>query len=198
MINLAGRKIAVFDAEIKVPIEKCSRGWNSHDEMGVACLVIFDYLNMRYRVFNEDNASEAMAILHDYDFVVGFNTVRFDWPLIQATYPDIIGGRTRKATDCDILRQIWISRGLNPDVFVPRTHGGFKLDDVAFDTIGMRKTLSGEQAPILFQQGRLVEVIDYCLEDVRIERALFEFAVQHGYIIRGGQQFRIQFAGLTR
>jgi hypothetical protein len=202
--KLAGRKIAVFDAEIKKRIEDCSRGWDSHDEMGVSVLVIFDYATMRYRVFDDRNCEEAISILKGYELVVGFNTVKFDWKLIKATWPveyvthspelrdgAVVQSDGRISRDFDILREMWLTLGLDPDRFNPATHGGYKLDDVAFDTLGMRKTSNGALAPIMFQEGRIAELIDYCIEDVRIERTLFEFVVEYGYVLRGDRIIEI-------
>lgn len=193
MTELHGKKIAVFDLEIKRPIEMLSNGWNSHNEMGISCLCLYDYFTGRYRVFDDHSALDCLAIIKHYDLVVGYNTVNFDWKVVNSNWykPTLDGGRTSK--DFDILREIWISKGLNPDVFVGKTHGGVKLDDVAFETIGMRKTLDGALAPKLFQQGRIAECIDYCLEDVRIEKTLFEFVVANGHVVRNGQQIPIYF-----
>ena len=193
MNNLAGRKIAVFDAEIKKPINKCTKGWQSHDEMGVSVLVIFDYQTMRYRIFGDNNIEEALDILFYHDLVVGFNTVRFDWKLLKATYIESCAKRAlnRKSKDYDILREIWKLLGLNPDVFSPKTHGGYKLDDVARESINMQKSGDGALAPLLYQQNRLYDVIDYCVEDVRIERTLFECAIENGYVIRNGEKIRL-------
>lgn len=185
-----GENIAVFDAEIKKRIEDCSNGWNSHDEMGISVLVIFDYAEMRYRVFDDRNKDEALEILNAYDLVVGFNTVKFDWKLIHATWQHTA---QRISKDYDVLREIWTAKGLNPDVFDPRTHGGYKLDDVAFDTIGLRKSGDGALAPVLFQEGRWSELCDYCIRDVQIEKELFEFVAKHGYVIRGGRQINLAF-----
>jgi DEAD/DEAH box helicase domain-containing protein len=188
MNSLAGLPIAVFDAEIKKPIEQCSKGWQSHDEMGISVLVIFDYRTMRYRVFDDKNHEEALEILYGYDLVVGFNTVGFDWKLINATWP---ANRERRSRDYDILREIWIAQGLNPNEFVPQTHGGFKLDDVAADTLQMRKSANGALAPIMYQEGRWADLVDYCIEDVRIEKTLFEFVVNHGFVIRRNNVIRL-------
>jgi len=206
--HLEGRKIVVFDAEIKNRIEDCSKGWQSHDEMGISVLVIFDYATMRYRVFDDHNAQEAIALLWNSDLCVGFNTVGFDWKLIRATYPTLIEtghketptetfkGFGRTSSDFDILFEIWISLGLNPHKFEPRTHGGYKLDDVAQETIAMKKTSSGELAPIMFQQGRFADLVDYCIEDVRIEKTLFEFAAANGYVVRNGRAIPIDLTKL--
>ena len=187
--QLKGKHIAVFYLEIKTPIEKCSKGWQSHDEMGISCLCLFDYSTDRYRVFDDANKDECLEILNDYDFVVGFNTVNFDWKVVLATWGS---GEGRISKDFDILREIWIAKGLNPDVFNPKTHGGYKLDDVADETISMRKSGNGALAPQLYQEGRIAEVIDYCLEDVRIEKTLFEYIINNGYCIRHGTPISIK------
>jgi DEAD/DEAH box helicase domain-containing protein len=203
---LAGRKIAVFDAEIKKRIKDCSKGWQSHDEMGVSVLCIFDYATMRYRVFDDRNAQEAMNMLYGYDLVVGFNTVGFDWKLLKASWPEqckatkfqirdgvAVKEDGRISRDFDVLREIWLSLNLDPDRFNPASHGGYKLDDVAWETIKMRKTANGALAPVMFQEGRFADLVDYCLEDVRIERTLFEFVVDHGFVVRGGKVICIPF-----
>ena len=184
-----GKKIAVFDLEIKKPIEECSRGWDSHDEMGVSVLCLYDYLTGRYRVFDDRNMREGLEILALHEIVVGFNTVNFDWRVLGATYPEMV----RVSRDFDILREIWKSRGLDPDHFDYRTHGGFKLDDVAFDTIGLRKTGNGAHAPLLYKEGRWAELVDYCLQDVKVEKELFEFIALNGYIIRYQNRLPVEF-----
>ncbi len=187
-----GKKIAVFDCEIKTPIEKCSRGWQSHDEMGVSVLVIFDYSTMRYRVFDDTNHNQAMQILDGYDLVVGFNTVGFDWKLLNATYPPASGTFKRISQDYDILREIWISLGLDPDHFDSSTHGGYKLDDVAHETIGLSKSGNGAHAAILYQAGKWSELVDYCIQDVKVEKELFEFCAKYGYVIRNGRIIKVR------
>ena len=187
--SLHGKKIAVFDLEIKRTIESLEKGWNDHANMGISVLCLYDYFTGRYRVFDDKNKDECLQILHNYDLVAGFNTVKFDWQVVNKSWPN---GYTRIGKDFDVLREIWISKGLDPDNFNGRTHGGYKLDDVAFDTVGMKKTANGALAPIMFQEGRFADLVDYCIEDVRIERTLFEFVVQNGYVIRNGQQIPLK------
>ncbi len=187
---LSGKKIAVYDLEIKQPIESLVKGWNDHVNMGISCLCLFDYFTNRYRVFDDNSKLEALDILLTYDYIVGYNTVNFDYRVVTACW-SIPQDKTRVSKDFDILREIWVSKGLNPDKFVPYTHGGVKLDDVAEETIHMKKTLDGATAPKYYQQGRLAEVIDYCLEDVRIEKTLFEFIIENGFVIRNNSRIII-------
>lgn len=189
--DLRGKRIAVFDIEIKASIESLAGGWNDHAGMGISCLCLYDYVTGRYRVFDDHNIQEAVAMLTTYDWVVGYNTVKFDWKVLAANA--LPCEQSRLSHDFDMLREIWKARGLDPDRFNGKTHGGYKLDDVAFETIGMRKSGDGALAPKLYQAGRYAELHDYCLEDVRIERSLFEHIVEHGFVKRNGEQIPIVF-----
>lgn len=82
----------------------------------------------------------------------------------------------------DILEQIWISQGLNPDRFVPATHGGWSLDAVCGSTLGVVKSGNGALAPHWWQQGKRGRVIDYCLRDVWLEAQLLLHIIKNRYV----------------
>lgn len=147
---MKGKNIVVYDLEIKTPIEKLTRGWNSKDEMGVSVGCAYDYLNNRYRVFMDDNLYELVDRLNAPDtLVVAFNHIGFD---------------------NDLLRQTKIER---PD------KKGFSLDD-HLRTLGLSlKTANGSLAPIWWQAGKVGRVVDYCLNDVDVERRLFEYIIEN-------------------
>jgi hypothetical protein len=48
----------------------------------------------------------------------------------------------------------------------------------------MRKSGTGELAPVLWQQGRHMDVVDYCLRDVMLTRRLFLRAMQNDGAIK--------------
>jgi hypothetical protein len=52
----------------------------------------------------------------------------------------------------------------------------YKLDAIA-KANGMAKTGTGELAPIMWQRGQKQEVIDYCLNDVRVTTAILELGL---------------------
>ena len=193
MTVLKGKRIVIFDLEIKKTIEQCSKGWQSYDEMGISCLCMFDYFTGRYRVFDDYNKDEAVRILCTYDLVVGFNTIGFDWKVVQAEWikssDNLAILAARQSKDYDILAAIWSSIG--------GFSKGYKLDDVAFDSIGVRKSGDGALAPKLYQAGRLADVIDYCINDVLIEKTLFEFVINNGFINRAGKTVQLELPKIT-
>lgn len=62
-------------------------------------------------------------------------------------------------------------------------HSGYGLDAVCETNFGMRKTGNGALAPILWQQGKRGQVIDYCLQDVKMERTLLDLIRDRGEVV---------------
>lgn len=64
-------------------------------------------------------------------------------------------------------------------------NGSLKLDNICYKTIKKVKPGSGINAPELFQNGKIAELLTYNLQDVRILIKLLEFATYYGYIRDG-------------
>lgn len=179
LFQLYGKNIVVYDLEIKKTIDQCSYGWASHDEMGISVGCAFDYRDMRYRVFMDDNIAQLVARLNEVGtLVVAFNHIDFDNKLLRATKGI---GEWLKPDDqllnYDMLRVSRLSAGAG----LARTPG-FRLDD-HLSTLGLpMKSGDGAQAPVWWQEGRLGKLIDYCLNDVTQERALFEHMWSKGSV----------------
>lgn len=176
----------VLDVEIKkailgrgeepiAGIEYCG-GWRDFKGMGVACVCTFDIVSKLSRVFIEEDLPDLGPYIKGR-VTAGFNTRRFDLPLLveAGVLPEQLayGG-----AHYDILEQIWIALGLNPDRFVAATHGGWSLDAVCGSTLGVVKSGNGALAPHWWQQGRRGRVIDYCLRDVWLEAQLLMHIIE--------------------
>jgi hypothetical protein len=168
----------VYDLEIKrgVPMRGDSRldgveycaGWHDHPNMGVAVLCAYDYAEDRYRVFDEATLPEFAALAQRRAPLVGFNNVAFDNAVLRCA------GVTIDPARCyDLLREVWSAVGLGP-AFNYRTHGGYGLDDLCAATLGERKSGRGDLAPVWYQRGEYARVVDYCLQDVRLTKRLYD------------------------
>lgn len=190
----------IIDVEIKkaIPdrreapidgIEYCA-GWRDFANMGISCVCTYDIVSHLSRVFTVGSRANNLADLVTYldgKPTAGFNTKRFDLPLLEAN--QVICRNPEQ--HYDILEQIWLSLGLNPDKFVPSTHGGWGLDAVCGATLGIRKTGHGAAAPMWWQQGQHGRVIDYCLNDVWMEGQLLLHILMGGLVTNGKQSIRV-------
>jgi hypothetical protein len=93
----------------------------------------------------------------------------------------------------DLLRETWIACGLKPTFEYP-SHAGFGLDAVCAANFGTRKSGTGAFAPVLWQRGQIGEVIDYCLNDVRLTKQLFDAVLQRKAIKnpKGGPDLQLR------
>lgn len=181
----------IFDVEIKKGIlgrkeqplegiEYCA-GWRDFQNMGVACVCTYDTDTHLSRVFTSARLEELRAYLATGE-TGGFNTRRFDMPLLAAHGVTVDSGR-----HYDALEQIWIKCGLDPDSFGYH-HAGWGLDAVMQETFGLAKTGHGAMAPVWWQQGHHSKVIDYCLNDVWLEAKLCLHMLGGGLVKAAGKE----------
>ncbi len=159
------------DAREMIPgVEYCA-GWHDHKNMGIACICAYDYQTDRYRVFTEANLPDFLKLVSERQLLVGFNSIAFDNKVLEA-----VTGFTPPNTDYDILREIWVSLGLSPTFQYP-SHAGYGLDEMCRANFGTTKTGNGAMAPVFWQEKKYGEVIDYCLNDVKLTKQLFDKAL---------------------
>ena len=185
-----GRGWLVYDCEIvkAIPprydnlrregIEYCD-GWRDFENMGISTICAYDFETMRYRVFCEDGFGYFEDLVQEREVIVSFNGVQFDDNLCAAH-----GIKVRSTYD--LLWEMWLSAGLRPPTKPSEfaaAHKGFGLDATAFRNGIGRKSGHGELAPILWQQGKRGQVIDYCLEDVRLTAAVLQRIVAQGELL---------------
>ena len=165
--DLKRKNIVVYDLEIKKPIGG-DIGWGDYREMGISVGCAFDYRDMKYRVFLDDNIQElANRLSEPGTLVVAFNHIGFDNRLLKAHCADLKEGL--KCYDLMLVSK----KGAIGDQY--KMVKGFKLDDHLKALKLPVKSGDGANAPIWWQEGKVGKVIDYCMNDVQVERVLFEY-----------------------
>jgi DEAD/DEAH box helicase domain-containing protein len=180
----------VVDVEIARTVEEVG-GWNRTELMGVGCAVVYEYLSDRFRIYGPGDVAALQERLLRADRITGFNTYRFDFPVIWG-----LPARERvaalKPKSNDLLQRIWRSLGLDEEAFSSH-HKGWGLDVVCQGTLGVGKSGNGADAPRWFQAGNWPRLVDYCIDDVRLERDLGAFIDKYGFVVNGdtGRMLRI-------
>ncbi len=186
----------VVDVEIQKTIEETPGDWDATDKLGVAVACLWEYAGQRMRVYGLEDVPALRERLLKADRISGYNIFNFDFPVIWGIpKPDWLAGvsaikkQLLPKTD-DMLRRIWQAMGFNPDVW-QKGMGGQKLDDIAGATISSRKIGYGGDAPKWFQAGQIQRVVNYCADDVAIERDLTDFVERWGFVVNGSAILRI-------
>ncbi len=158
---------AVFDLETQRSAAEVG-GWHRADLMKISCAVLYDSREDRYIDFLENQIPQFVEHLQAVDLVVGFNIKRFDYRVLKG-YTDF---DFMQLDNLDILEEV-------------KNHLGFRLslDHLAAATLGARKTADGLQALRWWQQGKIMEIIAYCRQDVRLTRDLYRHGARQGYLL---------------
>ena len=149
----------------KAGINYCA-GFHDFPNMGIAVIACYDMERERTRTFLKDNLDDFAALVRSTDCIIGFNNHKFDNKLLMANGISLPFGKSY-----DILEEVWKGLGIGTE-YRHETHGGLSLDALVHANFRIRKTGSGAEAPIDWQEGRRGKVIDYCLADVELTRRL--------------------------
>lgn len=183
----------VLDVEIQQNPSDVLGGWEATDKLGVACAVVYGFWEDAFSLYGPDDILRLRDRLLGADRISGFNIWKFDLPVIwgmtrkewslRAQEPTSPQASLNQHTD-DMLVRIWRALGLDEREFTER-HQGWGLHYVALGTLGRGKTGYGEDAPKWFRAGLWAKVVDYCLQDVALERDVVAFVDRHGYVVNG-------------
>jgi DEAD/DEAH box helicase domain-containing protein len=135
------------------------------DLLGVSVVGIYRYDTNQYQAFLEAELSHLATLLLEAELVIGFNINKFDLPVLAPYLPYPIS----QVPTLDIL-----------DELVKALGHRVSLDSVAKATLGRGKTGSGLDALKWFKEGQFDLIKQYCLEDVRITKDVYEHGKQHG------------------
>ncbi|MBN1283218.1 MAG: ribonuclease H-like domain-containing protein [Proteobacteria bacterium] len=162
-----GKNIVVFDIETKDAFgDVGGREWLQRLEISV--LGAFDYSTGEYAVYEEGELAAFAERLSMRPLLVGFNSRRFDTPILQRYMPFDVS----RLAQLDIMEEM--AKALGHRV---------GLDSVARATLGAGKSGSGLEAIRLWREGMIEELKRYCLDDVRITREVFEYGAKNGELL---------------
>ena len=147
--------------------------------LDVSLVCCYFYETDAFEAFLQENLPKLWPRLERADRIIGYNLFGFDYPCLQRYYT----GNLMKIPTIDLLVEIEKRIGFR-----------VKLDDVAQATLGMGKSGHGLQAVEFWKKGELDKLRDYCLQDVRITRDVYEHALANqnvAYFDRLGQKQQV-------
>jgi len=142
----------------------------------VSLVGVYFYETDTFETFLEPDLPKLWPRLERADRIIGYNIVDFDFPCLQQYY----SGDFKRLPTQDLLADIEKRLGFR-----------IKLDDVAHGTLGVGKSGSGLMAVEYWKKGEIGKLRDYCLQDVRVTRDVYEYALENKevfYVDRQGNK----------
>jgi DEAD/DEAH box helicase domain-containing protein len=159
-------RVLYFDLETQKSAEDVD-GWENIHLMGLAVGVVWDSLEQKYFSYLQNEASKLVEKLRTANLVVGFNVKKFDYGVLQP-YADF---DLHEITTFDMLDDIKI-----------KLNHRLSLNHLAENTLNSKKSADGLISLQWYKEGKIDKIVEYCQQDVKVTRDLFEYGEKHGYI----------------
>lgn len=164
----------VLDLETAQPISA-----SDYSDLNVSVAVAYFYDTDTYKHYFEQDLPQLFKDLEGASRIIGYNTKGFDIPVLNHYYP----GDLLQLPQLDMLEHVRESLGFR-----------LKLDTIASATMGAGKSAHGLLAVQWWKEGKVQEVVDYCQQDVKVTKEVYDFGLQHGFLLfddRSGERKQI-------
>lgn len=128
----------------------------------VSLVGTYSYATDTYDSFLEPDLPRLWRLLESADRIIGYNTISFDYTVLNNYY----AGDLKQFPSLDILVEIEKAIGFR-----------VKLDSVAEASLGYGKSGNGLQAIEFFRRGEIDKLRDYCLQDVKVTKEVYEYGL---------------------
>ncbi|MBU6323152.1 MAG: ribonuclease H-like domain-containing protein [Patescibacteria group bacterium] len=149
----------VFDIETANTFPTLAR--SDIGRLELALVAIYDSETDAYTSYVKEELPALWPILERAELLVGFNSDTFDIPLLDRYYP----GDLTKIPSLDLLVEVQKVLGRR-----------IRLQSLAEATLGKSKKGSGLESVEWWKEGLVDKVREYCIEDVRITKELYDYA----------------------
>lgn len=156
----------VLDIETKNTFSEVGR--DNFGALEVSLIGLYSYNKNEYFSFEENEIEKAGDFLKKADLIIGFSISRFDLPVLKKHFNFDLFSIPR----FDILDEIELTLGKR-----------IGLDLLAKTNLGSGKNGQSLEAPILYREGKIEELKNYCLNDVKITKELYDLAKEQGYLL---------------
>ncbi len=156
----------VFDIETKNIFDDV--GKNDPTLLDISVVGLYDSATDSYSSYDESEFPKLWKIIEQADVLIGFNSDHFDIPLLDKYYP----GDLFAIKSIDIMVAVKNALG--------RRLG---LGNIASATLGVGKSADGLEATRWWKEGKYQEVRDYCLQDVKVTKMLYDHIREHKKIM---------------
>lgn len=141
------------------------KGNGDFSNLEVTVVGVHDSLTDTYSSFLRHELGLLWPLLESADILVGYNSDHFDIPILNKYYT----GDLTKIKSIDLLKEIKNVLGRR-----------LKLESVAQGTLGRGKIGNGVDAVKWWIEGDYDKVREYCLDDVKITKEVYEYALKNG------------------
>lgn len=177
----------MLDVEVSTDIERLPNGWDDTHKMEIAVAAVMDAGTGRFDLYDNDTRSRRSLLdrIQKADRITTYNGWQFDIPVILGVERKswlsgrMVPGRLKTRSD-DLFKRIK-SAAQHDEEFRPRKNQ-LDLGSVCSLNLGTTKTGNGREVIGIYRERRFAELANYCMNDVRVTKALCDHIDRTGRI----------------
>lgn len=173
----------VFDIETQNFFTDPGVGRDNFAALKISVVCAYSYSQDKYFIFEEGQIGGLMELFRGADRIVGFSSNRYDIPVLNLYFERFrpVPPATGKFEKVDLWKKDRVDL---LDEIEMATGNRISLDRLAVANLGVTKTHHGWEAISLYKEGKMDELKDYCLNDVRITKDLYDlYRNEHALLV---------------
>ena len=165
----------VFDIETKNFFTDPEVGWNNFGALEISMIGVYSYAQDKYFSFEETEMVKAGELFREASRLVGFSSNRYDIPVLNLHFKAL-----KETSDIDLWQKERVDILEELEMAMGKR---VSLSKLAEANLGVAKDHSGAEAIEFYKHGRIEELRNYCLEDVRLTKELYDLYRNRGYFL---------------
>lgn len=182
----------VFDIETQNFFTDPDVGWDNFGALKISVVGVYSYLQNKYFAFEEHEMAQLAELFEGAGRIVGFSMNRYDVPVLNHYFQrlNIAAPNLWGMERVDLLEDIEL---------VARQK--ISLSRLAEANLGVKKNRHGSEAIGLYRDGKIEELKEYCLNDVKLTKDLYDLSRKQNFLMmpnrETGEMVKIEFAKTT-
>jgi DEAD/DEAH box helicase domain-containing protein len=179
----------VFDIETQNFFTDPGVGRDNFDALKISMVCAYSYAQDKYFSFEENQMAELAGLVGTAKCIVGFSSNRYDVPVLNHYFQKLGIANPN----------IWSKERIDLlEIIESATGNRVSLSRLAEANLGIAKEHHGSEAAALYREGRIQELREYCLNDVKLTKELYDlYKKQHWLMVpkkETGELMRVEFA----
>ncbi len=187
----------VFDIETQNFFTDPGVGRDNFAALKISVVGVYSYAQDKYFAFEENEMVALAELFSGAKRIVGFAMNRYDVPVLNHYFQKLKAGGPETANP-----NIWGKERVDLLEKIEAANGGERvsLSRLAEANLGTPKETHGSEAPALYREGKIAELKEYCLNDVKLTKELFDLYEKQRFFMvpnkQNGETVRVEFAGI--
>ena len=184
----------VFDIETQNFFTDPDVGWDNYAALKISVVCVYSFKQDKYFSFEENEMEACAELFASASTIIGFSMNRYDVPVLNHYFQ-----RLGKLPSGKYAPKVWEMERIDLlDEIELVIRDRVSLSRLAEANLGEKKDLHGSAAIAMYREGKMAELKEYCLKDVRLTKELYDLSRKQHYLMvpskSTGEMVKVEFA----